>query len=139
VSDRAKRWRRCSTALPGGLGCRIILQAVTSYWASMRRLLACLLLFTSGCVHYVYSQTTQNLAAAKTADCDFEIFTMAPGRAYLELGVLDIGGDATAAPHSVAKFKAMVRKSVCQAGGDAVLAQVNWIGGYMHGTVIQYK
>lgn len=105
----------------------------------MRASLSLLLLIASGCVHYNYSQTTRNVAPPKQAACDFEVFSAAPGRDYVELGMLDIGGDATAAPHSVGKFTEMVRESVCRSGGDAVIAQVNGFGGYVHGTVIKYK
>jgi len=105
----------------------------------MRWLLGCVVVLTSACVHYSYSQTTRNLAPPKSVGCEFEVFTVAPGREYVELGILDVGGDATAAPHSVEKFTEMIQASVCRAGGDAVIAQVNGVGAYVHGAVIQYK
>jgi hypothetical protein len=87
----------------------------------------------------MYSQTTRNVASPRGASCEFEVFSVAPRREYDELGILDVGGDATAAPHSVGKFIEMIREPVCRAGGDAVIAYVNGFGAYVHGTVIKYR
>jgi hypothetical protein len=101
---------------------------------------ALLLVLVSGCFGgYRYTPTTATRSSAREPSCQFEILRTRPQREYLELGALDVKGDVTASPHDVATFRKLVQRSVCAAGGDAVLAVVNGFGAYVSGTVIKYR
>jgi hypothetical protein len=93
--------------------------------------------FVLGCVGitYSYTPTTQNIGMAKSSRCSFDLLTMRPSRAYLELGVLEPTDGAGA---SATEFKEAVGDQVCRVGGDAVLTEVNGFGHYVRGTVIKY-
>jgi hypothetical protein len=96
-----------------------------------------LALCLSGC-GYTYTQSTAARAAAKPANCDFDILTARPEEPFDELGVLDCES-AGYAPGSLSGFRSSIQSKVCVAGGDAVLAEVNGMGKYVRGTVIRYR
>jgi len=106
------------------------------------------LLFGSllGCI--AHSEFTPSGSAAlkpKPDSCSFDVLTTQPDRAFDTLGIVDVGsavlhgGYGTGRPRTAAEFKDLVGSSVCKAGGDAVLAEVNGIGEYVRGTVIRYR
>jgi hypothetical protein len=89
-----------------------------------------------GCIGYNYTPTTRNAAAVKPPGCEFELLTTRPPRPYVELGVLE---RSMRVAGSASDFKESVRENVCNAGGDAVLTELNGLGGYIRGTVLKYQ
>ncbi|MFY2561204.1 hypothetical protein ACN469_26625 [Corallococcus terminator] len=97
-----------------------------------------LALASFGCysTKYSYARTTQATAEARPATCQVDLFTTRPEGSFVELGVLE----NRYVPRSTAnEFVEAVRSQVCEAGGDAVLAEVNGFGNYIRGTVIRFK
>ena len=95
-------------------------------------LLAALTLMGCGGPVYVFTGTATP-QAPKPADCDFRVVvTEPPAGSFEELGVLD----ARRTPSNrLDRFKEHARATVCQAGGDLVLAQANGYGYYVKGIV----
>lgn len=87
---------------------------------------------------YRYTPTTQNAAAAKPANCMFDLLTTRPSRPFVELGVLEPQG-SQGKQRTAAAFRDSVAADVCRVGGDAVLTEVNGLGDYVRGTVIKYR
>jgi len=96
------------------------------------------LLISAGCA-YKFTQTTPRSATRRPLDCVFEVLTRQPDQPFSELGVLDFMGGAAKAAPDARSFAQSVRRDVCRAGGDAVLAEVNGRGKYIRGTVIKYR
>lgn len=73
--------------------------------------------------------------AAKAAPCEFAVAATVPdGHAYEEIGVLD----ARRIPsRNLTTFKTHARPTVCHAGGDLVVAQVNGDGFYVRAIVFR--
>jgi hypothetical protein len=89
------------------------------------------------CSAYRYTPTTPHRAPPKPANCTFDLLTTRPDRPYDELGVVEpkVGGDAG----SAREFIHLIRETTCQAGADAVLAEINGRGTYVRGTLIKYR
>jgi hypothetical protein len=81
---------------------------------------------------YVFTATATP-QAPKPADCDFRVVvTEPPAGQFEELGALD----ARRTPSNrLDRFREHARATVCQAGGDLVLAQANGYGYYIRGIV----
>lgn len=96
---------------------------------------------TSGCAaHAHFTRTTTAQAAPREPTCAFEVFTTRPDRPYDELGVIeDPKREGWRSISRVSDFIDVSRQSVCEAGGDAVLAEVNGMGIYVRGTVIRFR
>jgi hypothetical protein len=92
-----------------------------------------------------YTATSSVRTASRPENCSFDVLTTRPQRSFDELGVIDFTGGAiaktgqrTGVPDNAAGLKEKVSKTVCRAGGDAVLADVNGLGEYFRATVIRY-
>ncbi|MFL5311754.1 MAG: hypothetical protein ACJ79H_15010 [Myxococcales bacterium] len=93
-----------------------------------------------------YMATTSVRAQPKPENCSFDILTTRPQRIFDELGIIDFtggligqNGRRAGLPDNAAELKEKTARSVCDAGGDAVLAEVNGLGQYIRATVIRYK
>jgi hypothetical protein len=95
----------------------------------------------AGCAgHYIYGRTSEMAIAAKPPGCTFSLLDAPPDQPFDEIGVLapidiefgDMAGGAT-------PFKEAVADQVCAAGGDAVVAERDFTGRYIRGTVIKLK
>jgi|SRR5215831_6952388 len=99
----------------------------------------------AGCASasYRYSRTTSASAPAKAASCEFDVLTTRPSQPYDELGVLErwykAGFGGASFPSDVTAFREAIRGPVCQAGADAVLAEVDAQGSYVRGTALRYR
>lgn len=83
---------------------------------------------------YIYTKTGDS-GPAKPPNCDFVIATTKVDRPYKEVGILDSQDNP---PSNAADFKERVRRQVCEAGGDAVVAEVSGHGYYIRGTVLRF-
>src|SRR5690242_16109460 len=73
----------------------------------------------------------------KAANCDFDVAAQIPeGSEYEELGVLDA---ARIPSRNLGTFKMHAAPTVCQAGGDLVVGQINGQGYYMRGIVFHRR
>ena len=77
---------------------------------------------------------------SRPADCEFRIFTVLPGPGYIEVGTVDVtpGPYGANVYRDLGGFYDKIRPLVCQAGGDAALAQANGLGMYIKATVLKY-
>ena len=100
--------------------------------------LVSVLLITTGCGPvYRYTQTTQEAATTKPADCDFLVTATLNSRAdYVEMGVLE---PVHHPPRDIARFKDLIRNEVCAAGGDLVVGEINGFGFYVRGVVFKKR
>jgi len=99
-----------------------------------------------GCTaHSEFTPSTGAKLQPRPDACAFDVLTTQPNRPFDTLGSHDVapavahGGGSTGRPSSASEFKTVVGPSVCKAGGDAVLAEVNGLGEYVRGTVIRYR
>lgn len=80
---------------------------------------------------------------AYAKDCDFVVATNQLDRPFQEVGVLDFSAPSLNAGisgrRSVSEFKEAIQPLVCEAGGDAVIAEVNGGGEYVRGTVVRWR
>jgi hypothetical protein len=83
---------------------------------------------------YIYTKTGE-AGSAKPPNCDFVVAVTKVDRPYKEVGILD---SQQAPPQNAADFKERVRAQVCQAGGDAVIAEVSGLGYYIRGTIVRF-
>ncbi len=90
-----------------------------------------------GCVTYSYLPVTAQ-APPRGAHCRVQVFTKPPEQPYESLGILDNDALSLAAVNGQ-EFLNSVRESVCQAGGDAVIATVGPTGKFTRGTVIRFR
>lgn len=76
---------------------------------------------------------------ARDPACEFRVFTTAPAGGYAEIAAIDVqpGGYGHKMFTDIADFKEEIRPSVCQAGGDAVIAYANGYGMYIKATVLK--
>jgi hypothetical protein len=103
-------------------------------------------LLAVGCATPQYTPASSVRAQPKPADCSFDILTTRPQRLFDELGIIDFTGGLiyqtgrrAGLPESASELKDKTATTVCRAGGDAVLADVNGLGQYVRATVIRYK
>jgi hypothetical protein len=104
----------------------------------------CLLVI--GCAAETYTANASVRAQPKPDDCSFEVLATRPQQPFEELGIIDFTGGFTGktgyragVPDSASGLKDKVARTVCGAGGDAVLADVNGMGQYVRAVVIRYK
>jgi len=103
----------------------------------MRFYMVVLMLTVLGCVvkNYKVTRTSATASTAKPATCDFTIATTKVERPYEEIAILDrqdyLARDA-------GEFKELIKKDVCELGGDVVFAEVNGYGQYTRGTVLRW-
>ena len=102
------------------------------------KMMAFLAMMLAGCSAYRYTPTTPHRSAPKPADCTFELLTTRPDRPFDEMGVLEVEVSGVEAG-SAGDFIRLVREQTCQAGADAVLAEVNGRGNYVRGTLLKYR
>lgn len=78
---------------------------------------------------------------ARPSTCDFVVLTMQPNRPFDEVGIVEFTqAELMWRPiHNVQVFREQVRDAVCNAGGDAIIAQINGMGIYVQGTVITWR
>jgi len=93
-----------------------------------------------------YTATSSVRAQPKPESCSFDVLTTRPQRPFEELGIIDFTGGVVyktghraGLPDSASELKDKAAQTVCRAGGDAVLADVNGLGQYVRATVIRYK
>jgi|SRR5467141_3707706 len=103
-------------------------------------------LLAVGCAAETQYTPTSVRSQPKPENCSFDILTTRPQRIFDELGIIDFTGglvDGTGRraglPDNAAELKDKTAQTVCGAGGDAVLAEVNGRGQYIRATVIRYK
>ncbi len=87
-----------------------------------------------GSIQYTYTATSTAQGPAKP-DCDFQVLATPPEAGeYEEIGFVEpVDRRPT---DQVGEFKMLVRPHVCQAGGDAVLGELNR-GTYVRGVVLR--
>ncbi len=88
-----------------------------------------------GCaIQYRYVSTSQTPEQAKPPNCDFAVLAAMPSDGqYQEIGIVEpLDRRPT---DRVDQFKQLIRESVCQAGGDAVVGEINR-GCYVRGIVL---
>src|SRR3989442_11173120 len=102
-------------------------------------------LLAVGCAEAQYTPTSVR-AQPKPENCSFDILMTRPQRLFDELGIIDFTGgfvgktgQRAGVPDSASALKDKTARTVCGAGGDAVLAEVNGLGQYIRATVIRYK
>ncbi len=93
---------------------------------------------TAGCVSrsYLVTRTGTGPVVSKAPDCDFAVLTTQGDRAYEEVAILERDGEPAV---TAVEFQKIVRRQVCELGGDAVLAEVDNQGAYLRGTVLVSK
>ncbi len=89
------------------------------------------------CVTYSYVPMAGS-PTPREAHCRVQVFTKLPEQPYESLGLLNNDALSLAAVNGQ-EFLASVRESVCQAGGDAVIATVGPTGKFTRGTVIRFR
>jgi hypothetical protein len=70
---------------------------------------------------------------ARSAKCEFQVFTAAPSGPFVEIGTLDVLYN----DQKLSDFKKHIAPDVCAAGGDAVIAMANGLGFYIKATVLK--
>ncbi len=112
-----------------------------------RAVLACFVSCVTACVppgvnydgHYDYNYqtvtSTRADVAARPANCAFDLLQLRPSRPFEELAVIE---DDEHYADSAELFKSLVADQVCNAGGDAVVAEPNADGYYPRGVIIRY-
>jgi hypothetical protein len=89
---------------------------------------------------YIYGPLGAVLAQPKGKGCAFTLIEKIPEQAYDPLGVLAPVDIATRkVPSGDAAFGKAVARQVCDAGGDAVVAERDAQGRYVRGTVIKLR
>src|SRR5712664_4077055 len=104
-------------------------------------------LLAVGCIAGTeYTASSSVRAQPKPESCSFDVLTTRPQRAFEELGIIDFTGGMISSsgrragvPDSASALKDKAAQTVCGAGGDAVLEDVNGLGQYVRATVIRYK
>lgn len=77
--------------------------------------------------------------AARGPNCDFRVIRNRIVEPYEELGVIDIDAfSVRQLPPSEERFRKVVGKHVCMAGGHAVIPTINMHGRWVHGTIIRF-
>jgi hypothetical protein len=104
--------------------------------------LPALALLLGGCggPMYLYGQTGKAAGDRKPDDCRFPLLEAPPERPFEEIGVVapeDIEYGSLA--DTAFEFEDQIRRYVCAAGGDAVVAEKNKWARYERGTIIRYK
>ncbi len=102
------------------------------------RLSLIMLTLTSACAtngNYTYTASMPKAAPPKSPGCDFLVVNLPPQGPYEEIGT--VGAPEGERVDTPTEFKQAVRSSVCQAGGDVVVTQVNGAGYYVRGTVLR--
>jgi hypothetical protein len=84
---------------------------------------------------YAVTRTSADPVVSKAPDCDFAILTQAEPD-YEEVAILEQDDHPAV---TAAEFQNIVRKQVCEVGGDAVVAEVDNQGAYLRGTVLRRK
>jgi hypothetical protein len=76
---------------------------------------------------------------AQDGPCSFEILTIPPGAAYVEIGVVNtqLGDYGSNAFSTLSDFKKEIAPYVCKAGGDAAVAYANDAGIYIRATILK--
>lgn len=101
------------------------------------RLLA--LVLVAGCSPTTFAFTPANPKGVVSLpeNCPVDVVTsVPPEKNYEDLGTLDFYNGTE--PKTLEDFKKAVKKQVCDAGGDGVIAIANDKGQYTKGTVIHY-
>lgn len=77
--------------------------------------------------------------AARGPLCDYEVIRDRTIEPYEEVGTIDIAAFSVGQlPDNEEKFRKVVGKAVCDAGGDAVIPGINLYGKWIIGTVIRF-
>ena len=109
---------------------------------SSRALLAILTSAAVGCLpvasryHYETVPSTNAQAAPRPSSCAFDLLQLRPSRPFDELAIIE--NDMHYADNAEL-FKTLVADQVCQAGGDAIVAEPNSAGYYPGGVIIRYR
>jgi hypothetical protein len=84
---------------------------------------------------YKFVRNSEGAPEPRPADCDFRVTGSLDAAGYAEVGILQYGGGQIT--NDLAKFKMDVRPSVCAAGGDLVVTEVNGYGHIVRGIVFK--
>lgn len=103
-------------------------------------LLALLAIALMGCGATVTFTRVGEAAPPKPVTCEVAVLTAAPSGSYEELGTIDMQYKSQTGWITKADdFQRKVQPTVCNAGGDAVIAHTNDYGVYLKGTVLSTK
>ena len=102
----------------------------------MHRIMLLLVLASCQPSTYAYTPIALRPPPEKPDNCEFEVVGSAPSNSFQEVGTLEFYNGPE--PKTVEEFKTAVRKQVCSAGGDAVIASPSDKGIYVKGTIIDY-
>jgi len=84
---------------------------------------------------YTYSASASKAALPKPLGCEFRLLNLAPQGGFEEIGMVSAPeGERVDTPEA---FKGAISDSVCRAGGDVVITQINGAGYYVRGTVLR--
>src|SRR5262245_21246668 len=84
-----------------------------------------LLLALAGCTGSTTWTRTGAPQRPRPPNCDFQIFTVAT-EGYMEIGTIDYSYTAEVSNiKTLGEFRARIRSTVCEAGGDAAIAFAN--------------
>lgn len=78
--------------------------------------------------------------AARGPDCEYRVIRNRIVEPYEEIGVIDIEAFSIGQlPNNEEGFRKVVGRTVCAAGGQAVIPAINVYGRWVHGTVIRFS
>lgn len=109
-------------------------------------LLAVSSLLLTGCAGaYSFAPNTGLTYPAKPSDCNLYVVDSWSYPGYVEIGIVEPTGGGSGYPvgsgsgyaRTQGDFYKMIRKPVCEAGGDVVVSQVNGLGVYIRGIVLR--
>lgn len=75
--------------------------------------------------------------SSRGENCDFELFSAAPGNDLIEIATLDLSSNMSEGFSNLGDLKRKIAPSVCEVGGDVALAVANGVGNYRTVTVFK--
>jgi hypothetical protein len=96
------------------------------------------ILFLTACAPTRLTATGPS-APPQDGPCSFELLTVPPSGAYVEVGVVEtqLGNYGSNAFSTLSDFKKEIAADVCRAGGDAAVAHANDAGIYVRATILK--
>lgn len=95
---------------------------------------------TSCATTYLNASLYDVVAQPKSDDCIFTVLEAPPEAPYDELSIFaPVDIESEDLDEDVASFRDSAVEAVCEAGGDALVAERDGRGRYVRGTIIKYK
>ncbi len=86
------------------------------------------------------NRMTGGIYAAPGPHCEYRVIRNRIVEPYEELGVVDIDAfSVRQLPPNEERFRKVVGKHVCMAGGHAVIPTIDMQGRWVHGTIIRFR